>query len=314
MAPAQLVTWVLLATCLGGLHVAAARSKPLRELLHSQTDTWTGTAIVISKDMLGEPDERLLTLRTDQGRHMHVLANTSQAAGILSGMRIQVTGRWRQARAVASSIDEAADDRSGGAAGGAEAAAGQPAGSFQVHAITAHWPDSRPMPLQSISAEPGNAVVAAATAGTVSPAAAATLSTNGLVAAELSVLVIPIVAATSDGQACPGTQLPSLSAEQVRRVVLEESNPGGATVGSTYRQCSHGKTRLTAANSLVADPVRLPCNGTSFGVPWTFSKCDFDDFNGWADAANEAVQRQLAAAGTSLGSYPYHFYLLPPSP
>lgn len=134
---------------------------------------------------------RLLTLRTDQGRHMHVLANTSQAAGILSGMRIQVTGRWRQARAVASSIDEAADDRSGGAAGGAEAAAGQPAGSFQVHAITAHWPDSRPMPLQSISAEPGNAVVAAATAGTVSPAAAATLSTNGLVAAELSVLVIP---------------------------------------------------------------------------------------------------------------------------
>lgn len=105
MAPAQLVTWVLLATCLGGLHVAAARSKPLRELLHSQTDTWTGaqewrrhgyavvwsrvsrglvcccrrkvltdvilhdaphapsscfsgTAIVISKDMLGEPDER----------------------------------------------------------------------------------------------------------------------------------------------------------------------------------------------------------------------------------------------------------------
>ena len=37
----------------------------------------------------------------------------------------------------------------------------------------------------------------------------------------------------------------------------------------------------------------------SFDVPWTFSKCDFDDFNGWADA----VDQKLIASGLDLSKY-----------
>jgi hypothetical protein len=44
-------------------------------------------------------------------------------------------------------------------------------------------------------------------------------------------------------------------------------------------------------------------------VAWTFSKCDFDDFSGYADAA-DAV---LAARGVNLGLYKYRVYLVPPS-
>ena len=45
---------------------------------------------------------------------------------------------------------------------------------------------------------------------------------------------------------------------------------------------------------------RLPCSN---GVAWTFSKCDFDDFNGWADAADEALRAQ----GVALEKYKYRW-------
>ncbi len=44
--------------------------------------------------------------------------------------------------------------------------------------------------------------------------------------------------------------------------MFQELNPGGVTVGSTFNKCSYGKTKLTQANSLVADLVKLPCSGT----------------------------------------------------
>ena len=44
-------------------------------------------------------------------------------------------------------------------------------------------------------------------------------------------------------------------------------------------------------------------------MPWSFSKCDFDDFNGWADAADA----QLRASGLPLDKYPYRVYMLPPA-
>ncbi len=39
----------------------------------------------------------------------------------------------------------------------------------------------------------------------------------------------------------------------------------------------------------------------SFGVAWTFNKCDFDDFDGYASAA-DAV---LTARGIDLSKYKY---------
>lgn len=40
----------------------------------------------------------------------------------------------------------------------------------------------------------------------------------------------------------------------------------------------------------------FPCSNN---VPWTFSKCHFEDFNGWADAADQ----KLRAAGVKLDAY-----------
>lgn len=63
--------------------------------------------------------------------------------------------------------------------------------------------------------------------------------------------------------ACPGTSLPTTSVDAVKQTMFAEANPSGITVGSTYNQCSYGKTRLTAANSMVADIVQLPCSGNT---------------------------------------------------
>ena len=41
----------------------------------------------------------------------------------------------------------------------------------------------------------------------------------------------------------------------------QEANRNGTTVGSLFGSCSYGKSRLTAANSLVAPLVKLPCEG-----------------------------------------------------
>lgn len=92
------------------------------------------------------------------------------------------------------------------------------------------------------------------------------------------------------------------------RAVFEESNRRGATVGSIFRRCSFGKTLLTAQNSRVTRVVDLPCNGTSLNVPWNFSRCEFDDISGWADAADE----RLRAQGVVLKQYRYQVYLVPP--
>ncbi|PRW33287.1 hypothetical protein C2E21_7824 [Chlorella sorokiniana] len=62
-------------------------------------------------------------------------------------------------------------------------------------------------------------------------------------------------------------------------------------------------------NSLVAERVRLPCAGNTNGYPWSFSKCDFDDFSGWADAADAVLQQR----GVDLNKYKYTVYLIPPS-
>ncbi|PSC69234.1 hypothetical protein C2E20_7279 [Micractinium conductrix] len=121
---------------------------------------------------------------------------------------------------------------------------------------------------------------------------------------------LKVVAKQPHGAACPGTQLPTASVSDIERAVFAEVNPSGITVGSTFSGCSYGKSRLTQRNSQVAAPVELPCAGSSQGYPWTTSKCAFEDFNGWADAANAVLQ----ARGVNLAAYKYKVYLVPPGP
>ena len=40
---------------------------------------------------------------------------------------------------------------------------------------------------------------------------------------------------------------------------------------------------------------------SSNGVSWTFTKCDFDDFNGYADKADEVLE----ARGIRMNNYRY---------
>ena len=45
----------------------------------------------------------------------------------------------------------------------------------------------------------------------------------------------------------------------MRQVFPEFGSP--TTVGGTFNRCSYQKTRMSTANSMVADLVRLPCSG-----------------------------------------------------
>ena len=120
---------------------------------------------------------------------------------------------------------------------------------------------------------------------------------------------LAVATKTETGAACPGTSLPKFGVDAVKKAVFEQANPTGATVGGTYNKCSSGRTTLTPANSLVAEVVELPCNGTNNDVAWSTQTCNFDDFNGWADAADAA----LVARGVDLSQYKYRVYLLPPN-
>ncbi|PSC74160.1 hypothetical protein C2E20_2632 [Micractinium conductrix] len=249
-------------------------------------------AVVIAEDRSGKEPQRLLGVRTADGRLVHVQTTQAQLANIHSGMRVKVSGSWQRPAPAAA----------GGAALAAAPAA--PACTFAAATIQASGAAfAAPTLTRPLTAAGGAAV--AATAGV---AEAGVLSTNALVAADLSTIVIPIAGVSKPGTACPGTQLPLASVDAVRKAVLPELNPAGITVGSTYNKCSYGKSSFTAANSQVANLVQLPCNGVTNGVAWTFSKCDFDDFNGYADAADAA----LAARGIDLSRFKHRVYLIPP--
>lgn len=105
----------------------------------------------------------------------------------------------------------------------------------------------------------------------------------------------------ANGSACPGTQPPKFSLAEVNATLFgAAATPAGPTVATTFDRCSGGRSRFTPATSRLAS-VSLPCSGVTNGVAWDFATCDFDDFNGWADAADEA----LAASGVDLAQYRY---------
>lgn len=153
----------------------------------------------------------------------------------------------------------------------------------------------------------GSSQVGIASAGPVRTAGV--ISSNQLVARDVSTIIVPIAALGAQGRACPGTQLPRFKLPQIRAAIFQEANPRGVTVGSTFNRCSYGKSKLTTGNSLVAEVVELPCQATTKGRSWTFSKCEFDDFDGYADAADAVLIRR----GINLNKYRHRVYLLPPS-
>ncbi|EFN53477.1 expressed protein [Chlorella variabilis] len=157
---------------------------------------------------------------------------------------------------------------------------------------------------------------------------------NDLFLSSLGVLVIPITAmdpvTKGTCRAGAATHNPPLNRNQIQGVVFSDGTPNTpttATVGSTFYLCSNLKTSLTANNSLVAQPVQLNCSGSRhapgrfrYGIPWRANRCTFDDFHGWADAADAA----LVARGVNINKYFYRqaaaagrvsrVYLVPPGP
>lgn len=209
----------------------------------------------------------MLAVQTADGKRVQVSATQQQLAGLANGMTVTVTGTWQQQQAV---LLAATVSSSGG--------------SFAAPLLT--------------KAPTAPAAAAAASAAGAAAAAAATLSTNTLVTADINTIVIPMAAKAANGAACPGTLLPKFTKAQVEATMWGTSAP---SVGATFGKCSGGKTKLTAATSAVADVVELPCSGESEGVAWSTSTCGFDDFVGWADAADAA----LTARGVDLSKYKY---------
>ena len=65
------------------------------------------------------------------------------------------------------------------------------------------------------------------------------------------------------GGLCPGLRPQPANVNQIKAAVFAENAPAGATtVGSIFNECSYNRTMLTAANSRIAQPVKLPCSGT----------------------------------------------------
>ncbi|KAL4440139.1 hypothetical protein ABPG75_003140 [Micractinium tetrahymenae] len=263
-----------------------------------------GTAIVVSVTKHGNRSYRLLALRLANGRRVQLqLSQPGQAAGLQTGMRLEVSGRWVQQQQASGTAGVAA----AAAAASSSSGGGSGVRRFMAASIRASGGKAaRPTLMRAAGvASPGGGVAAAA-ALTVTPIVR---SSNQLVSDQVNAIFIPIAGMASENETCEGTAPALYSQDQVRAAIFEEVSPDNVTVGSTYNKCSYGKTRLTASNSLLADPVELPCSGTTNGVSWSFATCNFDDFNGWSDAADEV----LRARGINLDLYKHRVYLLPPS-
>jgi hypothetical protein len=99
--------------------------------------------------------------------------------------------------------------------------------------------------------------------------------------------------------------LPPLGGAELRRVLFQaKDGPRGPSVAALFSRCSHGATRLTAATSRLAQPVRLPCRGAG----WAFGSAADADLAGLADAADAAVAAQQ---GLAPAAFRHTVYLLP---
>ncbi|EFN52721.1 hypothetical protein CHLNCDRAFT_138258 [Chlorella variabilis] len=268
-----------------------------------------GKAIVLARNYRrGKPALQSLFIRTKTGKRVHIFfGNETRYPGITTGMDILLDGTWLSRGAGDAQAAAAAH----AAAHAAAAGDGLPAAQSAICVWGKKMRVSGRRKTKPIIQRGTVRAAVASGAGDDPVQTVGVLSTNPqLTSTDMSTLFVPIAGRQPDGSACPNAGLPKFNASQVRQAVFAELNPRGATVGGTFSQCSYGKSRLTMKNSLVVDTVELPCNGTTFDVPWTFSKCDFDDFNGWADA----VDQKLIASGLDLSKYFHRVYMVPPGP
>ncbi|KAL4430187.1 hypothetical protein ABPG77_004969 [Micractinium sp. CCAP 211/92] len=268
-------------------------------------ETLTGKAVVMEAMFPDRSHKRMLVVHTDGGSVVQIQSSKlhSLLAGIRTGQRVRISGRWSPAAAAAADSDSS---------GARPAAAGETVqAGFQAQRLEAL--DSGPAiskPTLAYAAAPGGG-----SGGVVSAAAGGdriVLTSNKLASTskDIRTLVIPIVGKTPRGGACPGTTLPATTADDVRSVVLPERNPKGVTLGSTYRDCSYGQSLVNARNSMVPEIVELPCQGSTAGFNWSMSTCEGNDMDGIGSAA-EAV---LIARGINVSQYPHRLYLMPPGP
>ncbi|EFN55656.1 hypothetical protein CHLNCDRAFT_57838 [Chlorella variabilis] len=284
------------------LQLLAAATSPARgsgRLLAAagRRATLAGKAIWLDQRLADREAERLLVLRTASGQTLHVATdNADQLSWLRSGDIIQVSGWWVPAADVAASSAATA-------LAGQARLLGKPAGRGVFKAASIRRDGARPAHRPATGRSGLASAAAAAVAGAVRASAAKLpFSSNLLILSEFSTIFIPIAGITPAGNACVPTAAPvNISKPAVERVVFQEGNSRRATVASTFNLCSYGKTRLTRKNSLVSDLVQLPCKGSTHAIPWSFAACTFDDFNGWADAA-DAV---LRARGFNMDRYAY---------
>lgn len=142
---------------------------------------------------------------------------------------------------------------------------------------------------------------------------AALWQTLPIINPELNVVFIPISFAEVPGAvpatACPNTVLPAVGRNQLRATYFQEFNTRSTTVGSTFSECSLGRTLLREGSSWVAPLVQLPCSGYNDYMQWSTQKCGYEDTEGYAAAADAA----LRARNFPVDSYDYKVYLIPPT-
>lgn len=86
------------------------------------------------------------------------------------------------------------------------------------------------------------------------------------------------------------------------------AGPGGRAVHLAARVCfceQCGVALLSESVSLISGChyiTSFPPVLSSNGVSWTFTKCDFDDFNGYADKADEVL---TTVRGIKMENYRY---------
>ncbi|KAL4421241.1 hypothetical protein ABPG75_010532 [Micractinium tetrahymenae] len=274
------------------LHMAAcAAPASARGLL---ADSLAGTAVVIAVDKQGEAPRRLLGVRTASRQHVEVRLRGpayAQTAGLVTGTPIEVQGAWMHA------VVSPGDPR-------------PKSNYFAAGALQVTGPGPSPAAGDSgsvASTRAGGGAIAAAAASPSRPR----LSFNQLVSKDVKAIFIPIAGVSSPGVSCPDTAPPLSTVAAVKKAVFEELSPRGVTVGGTYNRCSYNTSRLTMQNSLVAPLVELPCNGTTAdNQTWSMSTCDYTDFTGYSDAADEVLRQR----GIDLSAYKHRIYLLPPGP
>ncbi|KAI7843291.1 hypothetical protein COHA_003123 [Chlorella ohadii] len=303
----------------------------------------TGTAIVVAVDLLDGGHARFLTVQRPNGRRVVVVTDEQQLKRVRSGQRVRVGGRWlsHPGRGHTQTDDFGPDDpvALGGAgcgrskrciraasilpdydqpqwqppgdttAGGSDAPEATTTDGAAVNGDAT--PDASAATADAAAADAAAATVDDSSAGAARKLAQTTPPTTGnpLLRSTLKTLFIPIAAVLNPNVAtsskCAAVQAPLLTRAQIQVKVHPELAGTAVSVGGTFARCSYQKTKMTMTTSNVTEIVRLPC--ASSDNSWSFTSCDFDDFNGWADAANA----RLRAQGVPVDTYPYKVYLIP---